>query len=162
MNESISEKIRLSFPGDLEYIPAVRKFIADILLVDGFSSKFAYRSEIIIDEICNNAVVYGCKSLDDVIDLTCKIFSDRIEINVKDKGGTGGDIQRLRKALKFEDDKDLTDFGREAASEKVTGLGFEIIRMLSENVEFEIDENNLTSIKVVRKREQDFPEETQM
>ncbi|MFP4416327.1 MAG: ATP-binding protein [Fibrobacterota bacterium] len=160
MNESIPDNIRLQFPSDLEYIPAIRKFISEVLQIDGFSSKFAYRSEIIIDEICNNAVVYGCKSLNDIVDLSCTIFKDRIEVNVKDQGGAKSNIERLRQALKREK-SDIQDISEEYSGRGTSGLGFEIIRTLSEEVEFEIDENNLTSIKVVRRREQDSAEDKQ-
>lgn len=161
MNESLPDNIHLKFPGDLEYIPAIRKFISEVLQVDGFSSKFAYRSEILIDEMCNNAVVYGCKSLNDTVDLSCKILPDRVEFNVKDQGGTSQNLERLRKALQREEKETLPEISREAAKRGASGLGFEIIRTLSEEVEFEIDENNLTSIKVVRKREQDSTENSQ-
>jgi hypothetical protein len=32
-------------------------------------------------------------------------------------------------------------------------LGLEIVKMLAEKLDFEIDENNLTSVRVVRRRE---------
>jgi len=142
MNIQLPYKVELSFPGDIEYIPAIRKFISEILLVSHFSPKFAYRSEIIVDEICNNAVNYGCKTEDARIDLICNIFEDGIDFTVKDPGGDNFHVERLKNALSVESDK---------KSDK--GLGLEIVRMLSESLNVVIDEQNLTSVRVVRKRE---------
>jgi anti-sigma regulatory factor (Ser/Thr protein kinase) len=142
MNIQLPYKVELSFPGDIEYIPAIRKFISEILLVSHFSPKFAYRSEIIVDEICNNAVNYGCKTEDARIDLICNIYEDGIDFTVKDPGGDNFHVERLKNALSVESDK---------KSDK--GLGLEIVRMLSESLNVVIDEQNLTSVRVVRKRE---------
>ena len=138
--------VDVSFPGHLEYIPAMRKFIAELLQVSNFNSKFAYRSEIIVDEICNNAVTYGCRSENSTIELSNTIFEDRIEFDIKDQGGTREDLKRLKRAIntKVEESPDTTRQG---------GLGLEIVRTLSERLDVVIDEKNLTSVHVVRKRE---------
>ena len=142
--------VNISFPGDLEYIPAVRKFIAELLQVSGFDSKFAYRSEIIVDEICNNAVTYGCRGDNAVIELGNTIFDDRIEFTIQDQGGSKENVRRLKQAVKS------TVGDEETAQEG--GLGLEIVRMLSERLDVVIDEKNLTSVHVVRKREDERDE----
>ncbi|KMQ50985.1 serine/threonine protein kinase [Chitinispirillum alkaliphilum] len=139
-------KVAVSFPGNHEYIPSIRKYIYDILLVSGFSNKFAFRSEIIVDEVCNNAVRYGCDSPDSEVELTCEVHSDRIEFLVKDGGGNPVHINRLKKSLGNSQQMDEID----ALSE---GLGLNLVRMLSEQVDFDINNDNVTSIHVVRKRE---------
>lgn len=136
----------ISFPGNLEYIPTIRKFISDLLQVSNFSPRFAYRSEIIVDEICNNAVVYGCHSEDADIHLASNINSNHIEFIIKDQGGSTSNLNRLKKALDVETPEKVTP-----TDEK--GLGIEIVRMLSERMDVVIDENNLTSVHIVRKRE---------
>jgi anti-sigma regulatory factor (Ser/Thr protein kinase) len=133
------------FPGDLEYIPAIRKFVADLLQVANFSPKFAYRSEIIIDEICNNAVTYGCRSENAEIELVTTLHEDGIEFTIVDQGGDKHHLKRLKNAAKA----DRTD-------KKVPephGIGLEIVRMLSERLDVVINEENLTSIHIVRKKE---------
>jgi anti-sigma regulatory factor (Ser/Thr protein kinase) len=137
--------VNIHFPGDLEYIPAIRKFVAELLAVSNFDTKFSYRSEIIVDEICNNAVVYGCRTDDAEIELVNKIFEDRIEFTIQDQGGTRDNVRRLKTAIKSgtDDKKDHTQ----------QGLGLEIVRMLSERLDVVIDEENLTSVHIVRKRE---------
>jgi anti-sigma regulatory factor (Ser/Thr protein kinase) len=149
MAEKVPYKLRIKFPGDLEYIPAVRKFVSEMLLVSQFSPKFAFRSEIIVDEICNNAVTYGCSSLDASVEVVCMVHDDRIEFQVKDGGGAAEDVKRLRDAVAAEKAAAEVMDGKRSAA----GLGLEIVRLLSEEVNLEVDDNNLTSIRVVRKRE---------
>ena len=132
-------RIEVSFPGELEYIPLVRKLISDMLLVLHFSAKFTFRSEFIVDELCNNAVTYGSGIDQSLVDLVCETYNDRVEFIVKDRGGTSENIKRLRQAI--------------AAEPMGKGGGLELVRMLAEKVTCTIDEKNLTQIHVVRKRE---------
>jgi len=50
---------KVKIPSHVDYIPPIRKFIAEVLQIKGFDSKFSFRSEVIVDEICYNAVMYG-------------------------------------------------------------------------------------------------------
>lgn len=145
MNIEFPYKLAIRFPGDLDYIPSVRKFVSEVLQVSNFSTKFAYRSEIIVDEISNNAVNYGCKDENSFIDLECLIYEDKIEFIIKDKGGAKDDLDKLKTAIKSE-------LKNEKAEKR--GLGIGIVRMLSESMEIKIDDQNLTSIHIVRKREE--------
>ncbi len=133
------------FPGDLDYIASIRKFVSEVLRVSHFSSKFAYRSEFIVDEISNNAINYGCNEVNAFIDLKCVVYQDKIEFTIKDPGGSKENLEKLQNAIKNDPPKDRTDDKR---------FGIEIVRMLSESVDMNIDEKNLTSIHVVRKREE--------
>jgi anti-sigma regulatory factor (Ser/Thr protein kinase) len=148
MPETKPYTIKIKFPGDNEYIPAVRKFVSDLLLAGKFSQKCAFRSEIIIDEICNNAVAYGCPSSDSCVELTCLLYKERIEFLIKDSGGSVEHINRLRTAVESSGEKAMTQGPGLSA-----GLGLEIVRMLAEEVNMVVDENNITSIRVVRRRE---------
>lgn len=138
-------KVAIRFPGDLEYIPAIRKFVSELLQVSQFSQKFAYRSEIIVDEICNNAVTYGCRDESAEIELVCEVFEDRIEFTINDQGGEKEHLERLQTAVSTIEEHACEEFER--------GLGLEIVRMLSESLDVVIDEKNLTSVHIVRKRE---------
>jgi anti-sigma regulatory factor (Ser/Thr protein kinase) len=151
MVDTKSRQFSLKFPGDLEYIPSVRKFVSEVLLASNFDAKFAYRSEIIVDEICNNAVSYGCIRPDASIDLGCSIFGDRIEFTIRDEGGKKDDIVQLELAVK--NDPRSVPIDQIENGGKKTALGLEIVRMLSKDVTFEVDKNNLTSIRVVKVRE---------
>lgn len=150
--DNVSYKLKLSFPGNYEYVAPIRKFIYEALLVNNYNQKFAYRSEVIVDEICSNAICYGCKTIDARIELLCLIFNDRFEVQIKDQGGERKDIERLRFAVKnFEEEqkKGGSDVIKDIRKEC---LGLEIVRMLSEEIDLQIDDNNVTTLRVVRKR----------
>lgn len=141
-------KIKLSFPSDQDYIPPIRKFIAEMLQVNDFTSKSAFRTEVIVDEICDNAINFGSLGVHSCIEIGCDIFQDRVELVIKDEGGNKDNVQRLHSVM-IENKKESTD----NIQDKRHGLGLEIVRMLAEDVKVEVDQNNLTSIRIVRKRE---------
>jgi anti-sigma regulatory factor (Ser/Thr protein kinase) len=143
---------KVKIPSDVDYIPPIRKFIAEILQIKSFNSKFSFRSEVIVDEICYNAVMYGSQSMDATVDLVCTVYSDRVEFQINDQGGNAENVRRLKSAMAKRD----VDFEKEVEYFKSNkGLGLEIVRMLSAEVELKIGKDNVTSIRVVRKREEE-------
>ena len=145
MKHDMPYRIAVTFPGELDYIPLVRKLFSDILQVLRFSAKFTFRSEFIIDELCNNAVTYGTGSVPASVELVCEAFRDRVEFTVKDMGGTSENITRLRQAI------DTAPLIKMDGRDRDNSL--ELVRMLAEEVTCSIDEQNVTQIHVVRKRE---------
>jgi len=140
--------ISVRLPSDLEVIPSIRKFVSEVLQVSGFSAKFAFRSEIIVDAICNNAITHGSAgSADSEVELSCSIFKDRMEVVVKDSGGTSANIEKLKEAVR------RSRVGLPISDYESGGMGLGIVKLLSETIELKVDENNVTSIHVVRRRE---------
>ena len=150
MDEQRPYRLKLSFPGNLEYVSPIRKFISEVLVVNNYSQKFAYRSEVIVDEVCSNAINYGCKSVESRVDFLCLIYPDRMEIQVKDQGGNKTDVERLKLAV--DSDEEKTRAPNEPQNPCKGCLGLEIVRMLSNEVNLNVDENNVTTLRVVRKR----------
>jgi anti-sigma regulatory factor (Ser/Thr protein kinase) len=132
-------RLAISFPGELDYIPLVRQLVSDALQVLKFSPKFSFRSEFLVDELCNNAVIHGSPSVHQPVEVLCDAYEDRAEISVKGSGGYSENIERFREAIS------------EASREK--GNGLELIRLLSDTVTCTIDDNNISHIHIVRKRE---------
>jgi len=151
MEKSTPYRLKLTFPANLDYIFPVRKFISEMLMMNNYSQKFAYRSEVIVDEICSNAVTYGCKSINDQVEFACVVYPDKMEIQVKDQGGSTKDLERLRIALNNEDhyNQERVNVPSDAGN---NCLGIEIVRLLSEEIELDINKDNVTTIRVVRKR----------
>jgi anti-sigma regulatory factor (Ser/Thr protein kinase) len=140
--------ITVRLPGDLEVIPSIRKFVSEALQVSGFSAKFAFRTEIIVDAICNNAITYGNElDAESCVEVACEIHADRVDVIVRDRGGSSSNIERLKEAVAGAGSGlPISDYG-------AAGMGLEIVRLLSETIELNVDENNLTSIHVIRRRE---------
>jgi len=96
---SEKESLQIEFPVDADFIPAVRKFVAESSLIEGFTPKFSYRTEIIVDELCNNAVKYGPSTQGASIKISCEFKDDAIQLTVQDPGGNAKDVQNLRKVI---------------------------------------------------------------
>jgi anti-sigma regulatory factor (Ser/Thr protein kinase) len=140
---------KVKFPSNADYIPPIRKFVSDVLQVQHFNPKFSFRSEVIVDEICYNAVMYGSHSMDATVDLICSVFSDRVEFQINDEGGSREHMERLKKVIEKNDDHDKeTEHSR-----SIKGLGLEIVRMLSAKINLRIKKDNITSIHIVKNRE---------
>jgi anti-sigma regulatory factor (Ser/Thr protein kinase) len=140
---------KIKFPSNADYIPPIRKFISEVLQVEHFNPKFSFRSEVIVDEICYNAVMYGSHSMEATVDLICSVFPDRVEFQINDEGGTHDHMERLKKVIEKGDDTEP-----EAEQSKPNkGLGLEIVKMLSAKVNLKIKKDNVTSIQVVKQRE---------
>jgi serine/threonine-protein kinase RsbW len=146
--EQFPYTISVKLPSDLEIIPSIRKFVSEVLQVSGFSAKFAFRSEIIVDAICNNAITHGSAgNADSEVELAFTVFEDRVEVVVKDSGGSSANIEKLKEAVS------RNRIGLSLPDYETGGMGLEIVKLLSETIELKVDENNVTSIHVVRKRE---------
>ncbi|NLB63391.1 MAG: ATP-binding protein [Fibrobacter sp.] len=136
------EPLYIEFPSDADYIPAVRKFIADGAVIEGFSQKFSYRTEIIVDELCNNAVKYGPRTQEGTVKINCRFEDDALQLVVQDPGGQEQDLQKLRIAIDTVTGADKTS----------SGHGLEIVRMLSSGMELQQNRSGETIIKVMKKR----------
>jgi anti-sigma regulatory factor (Ser/Thr protein kinase) len=142
---TVPYRIAVSFPGELEYIPLVRKLVSDVLVSLNFNPKFTFRSELIVDELCNNAVSYGASVERSSIEIICEICGDKVDFTVKDPGGSKENVNKLQEAISAE----LPLKSRPGES----GHGMELVRMLAENISCSVDGKNVASIHIVRKRE---------
>jgi anti-sigma regulatory factor (Ser/Thr protein kinase) len=145
--EKIDSTISISLPALMFYVPLFREFVADTLMRVGFSEQFAYRTEVIVDELCSNAIQYGSHSTSARIDLRLSWDDDQIDLSITDEGGSEENISALREAIEApqretSDDQALED-----------SLGLEIVKMLSESVDIKVQDNNITSVRIVRNRE---------
>lgn len=136
------EPLVVEFPADGDYIPSVRKFIAESSMIEGFTQKFAYRTEIIIDELCNNAVKFGPSRPDAMVRLQCDFDNDGIQLNVQDAGGAAADVEKLKGAVA-------------ASQSKFMGRGLEIVKMLSNHMEFTTRPTGETVVRVIKQRSHD-------
>ena len=140
------ERVRVDFPGDLEYIPAIRKFISDVAIVNRFPRRFAFRTEVIIDEICSNAVIHGSPALESLVGVECHVFTDRLEIFVDNVKGKGDDVKKLTRRLAEKLDNELKDDRRE-------GRGLKIVKLLSNKVSLVKKKSNRVQVRVVKNHE---------
>jgi len=139
------EPLLIEFPVDADFIPAVRKLVAEASLIEGFTPKFSYRTEIIVDELCNNAVKYGPSNPKASVKIHCEFQDDVLELTVQDPGGNAKDVQNLRKVINAEQDR-----------QHFLGHGLEIVRMLTSGMEVSQTASGETVIRVVKRRSQNI------
>ncbi|ERP31360.1 ATP-binding protein [Chitinivibrio alkaliphilus] len=137
-----SNEITASFPSTMEYVPIVREFVADSLRQYGFTDKFSYRMEIMVDELVVNAVQYGSLSQKSRVDLAVAVLTDHVSLVVKDEGGTPESISEMQESLLH------SATGCETRSSR---LGLEIVKMLAESVEVSSEGETVTKVRVQRK-----------
>jgi len=76
------------FPCDLEYIPPLRQFVAEMARVEGFSKKFCFRTEIIVDELATNGILHGSQDVHSSLTLKAKFEEAAMSLSVQDQGGS--------------------------------------------------------------------------
>lgn len=142
-----SSTVSASLPASKTYIPLFREFVADTLIRAGFSDRFAYRTEIIVDELCSNAIKYGSHSPTSRIEIRLTWHSDHIDLAIIDEGGNPENVAELKRII----DSPRRENPVTAITEETIGL--EIVKILSEQVHVTIDDENITAVHVIRKRE---------
>ena len=74
--EKKAEKVWLSFPPELQFVPPVRQMVSGLARQKGYGQRDSFRIETIVDEVCNNAVEYGANQ-----------FKKNVDINIKYRPG---------------------------------------------------------------------------
>ena len=131
----------VEIPSDLEYVPPLRQFIADIARVEGFSKKFCFRTEIIVDELATNGILYGSQEAHSNITLTAKFESEQMHLSLQDQGGSRQNLENLKRAVHSPKLK---------VENKKKGRGLTIVQMLSTEVKIDVGENGRTQVHVVK------------
>ena len=138
------EPISVSLPAQMLYVPMFRRFIADVLNRVGFSDEFAYKTEIVIDELCTNAILYGSSTSTSRITVELDVTDDSIELSVKDEGVDRDSIDRLKRIVNSSADVEI-ESGQ-------SNMGLNIVKSLADEVEIIVGDDGFTAIRVIRRR----------
>jgi anti-anti-sigma factor len=140
-----AEPIFMEVPPKLEYVPAVRGFIATITSCKDYSRRDAFRVETIVDEMCNNAIEHNDQSKKPI----------RVE----------GLIDRHKIALSFINHHKIYDKKTqqemqgqisgtaEIPLDEKRGRGVELVRMLCDEFNVKVGKNQ-TKIHLTKVREE--------
>ena len=140
------QEVFLDFPGDIDFIPEVRKFISNVIHVNKFSKRFSFRTEIIIDELCSNAVKFGHLEAGENIRLSCRVTQQAVVLNVINKRAQEKHLKRLSEAISKKTEA-------QPFHEMESGRGIKIVKILADKVEL-VQEDG-TCVRVTRKRNSD-------
>ena len=136
----------VSLPSDLEYIPPLRQFVAEIARVEGFSKKFCFRTEIIVDELVTNGILHGSQDVHSSITLAAKFEDGAMNLSVQDQGGTRQNLENLKRAVYSP---------KPPTNDKKKGRGLVIVQMLSTEIKIDLGENGHTQVHVVKTKDPD-------
>ena len=136
----------VKLPSDLEYIPPLRQFVAEIARVEGFSKKFCFRTEIIVDELATNAILHGSQEVHSSITLKARFEDGTMSLSVQDQGGTRQNLENLKRSVYSP---------RPTSGDKKKGRGLVIVQMLASEVKIDVGEDGKTQVHVVKSKEPD-------
>jgi anti-anti-sigma factor len=144
--ERKAEKVWLSFPPELQFVPSVRQLVSRIARQKGYTQRDSFRIETIVDEVCNNAVEHGSAREKRNIDLNVAIDRDKIQLEVIN----ASDPEKIEslKALS----KSVVKTPDPTLGEK-RGRGLALIKMLSNGLTISCS-NDGTSVHVTKLREE--------
>jgi anti-anti-sigma factor len=143
---SRSEKIELTFPSGLRFVPPVRQMVSRIARQKGYGNRDSFRIETIVDEICNNAVEHGMEDDRSTIELLLIINRKKIEIKVLNASDPAkvDSLKEISKSL----------FVPNLLNDEVKrGRGLALVKMLSNDFEIEYSDIG-TCVHVTKLREE--------
>lgn len=135
----------VQIPSDLEYIPPLRQFIAELARVEGYSKKFCFRTEIIVDELVTNGILHGSQDVHTTISLSAVFDQEEMHISVQDQGGSRQNLENLKRSV----------HSPRPSSDKKRGRGLKIVQMLSSEIKIDLADNGNTNVHVVKVKDED-------
>jgi anti-sigma regulatory factor (Ser/Thr protein kinase) len=132
-NLSASQSVTIDFPGDLEYIPDVRRLLSNLISIKGFSRRFTFRMEIIIDELCSNAVKFGKLKIGEFVTVKADVKDSDVVLHVSHPSVDAESVAKLNRAI--------SDNGSEDGGEKSSGpdgRGIQIVKILCDKLVVDI------------------------
>ncbi|MFP4163966.1 MAG: ATP-binding protein [Chitinispirillaceae bacterium] len=144
--KNMSETVSLVFPSNLKLVPPVRQLASRLAKQKGYSGRDAFRIETIVDEICNNAVEHGKDGQGLDVSMKVIIDKDKVEVDVTNVSDPSK-VSALRALLK------PAAQSVHSGSDQKRGRGLALIRMLSNDMAVDINDNG-TSVRVTKLREE--------
>ena len=135
------EILKLTVPSCLKYIRPIQMFIGQLAQQLGFCRTRIYDIELIIDEVCSNAIEHGSETSDSGIDLTLMFDSSKLEIHVRDKG------KSVRK--NWLATGRLDEVSQKMTPESERGHGIFLAEKLSDSLDIQINPLGGTDVQVV-------------
>ena len=145
----IREALSMKMPSDISLVPSVRTCITDFITLCNADRKTIFQVELIIDELCNNAIEHGTQDPSRTIEVQCSVNDEQIEISVYNgyssrtaKEKTGHEIGKSMEKWADSPNKTENDF---------RGRGLGIVKKYSDG--FEINSSNDgTWVYVIKKK----------
>jgi anti-sigma regulatory factor (Ser/Thr protein kinase) len=145
----VREVVSMKMPSDISLVPSVRTCISDFVSLCKVDRKTIFQIELIVDELCNNAIEHGTQDLSKTIEVQCGVNEEQIEISVYN----GYSSRAARKKTGREIKKDMEKWADSPNNTEDTfrGRGLGLVKKYSDS--FEINSSNDgTWVYVIKKK----------
>lgn len=140
--------LNMDVSSNLAFVSGIRSCISRVAYNFGFDDRQAYHIEMIVDEICSNAIEYGSRDKNSRIKLECKFYKDRMELVVSDYGGKKFDVEAV---LKKGNSLISTKFDKNNLPKPSRGRGLILVKKLADRFEIKVSKVG-TKVTVVKKK----------
>lgn len=141
--------LNMELSPNLAFVAGIRTGISRIAYNFGFNEREAYHIEMVVDELCSNAIEYGSKKkLGGKVRLECKFFKNRLEFTVRDYGGKKFDVEEI---LERGDRLTRSKPNAGCLPEATRGRGLSIVRKLVDRFDIKTGKSG-TLVMIVKKR----------
>lgn len=138
--------MELELSADYRLIPGVRACIARNSYNFGFKEREAYQIELIVDEICNNALEHGGLSPQDKLKVICNFDEGYLDLAVKDKGKREFNLEEI-----LVKERELLEGKKLPENFPVRGRGLTIVKKFVDSITIETEEEGRI-VKIVKKK----------
>ena len=135
--------IQLQIPSAAFYIEPVRAFVGNLAQSLGFSRKRVADIQLVLDEICSNAVHHGSVDATVGVKLCIRIDTHALEILVRDTGG------RHAREKNWLTQERLSEIGMNRSPNNESGHGIFIAKSLADRHDMQPNEAGGTDVRVV-------------
>ena len=135
--------IQLQIPSAAFYIEPVRAFVGNLAKSLGFSRKRVADIQLVLDEVCSNAVHHGSVNATAGVKLCISIDTDALEILVRDTG------TRHAEKKSWLTHERLSEIERNRSPNNESGHGIFIAKSLSDIHEMQTNASGGTDVRVV-------------
>lgn len=140
--------LKMEMSPNFSFVPGIRSCISRAAYNFGFDDRESYHIEIVIDEICNNAIEYGSKRKNGKIKLECKFTKNEMEFILKDYGDKEFNVDKaLSKNFNL-----LKDEVRKGEMETPRrGRGLIIVKKLVDKLDIKTGKNG-TQVRIIKRK----------
>jgi anti-sigma regulatory factor (Ser/Thr protein kinase) len=141
--------IRMKMPSDIELVPSVRACISEFFSLCKIERKEGFQVEMIIDELCNNAIEHGTQDENKTIEVLCSVNDEQIEINVYN----GYSLRATQEKIAHDIEKEMKKWALTPSEQDdvFRGRGLGLVRNFSDNYEINSSTDG-TWVHVIKRR----------
>jgi anti-sigma regulatory factor (Ser/Thr protein kinase) len=145
--------VNMKMPSNIGLVPSVRACINDFVTLCNVTRKEAFQVELIIDELCNNAIEHGTQDENKTIEVLCSVNDVQIEISVYN----GYSPRTAKEKAGHEIEKNMEKWAKSPnqTEDDFRGRGLGLVKKFSDS--FEINSSgDGTWVHVIKNKEGEY------